>query len=130
MFTLIANRNDFSPVPDVSDLFSEMITPSPHGVVENGLVSKYCLDVSILVWRDPLFRTLSFRGNKHVRKNLSIFWSFRHLLFAPICSRALMIAQISAVNMDAESGNLMEIMVSDVETVVQARELLSRHQSV
>ena len=34
MFTLIANRNDFSPVPDVSDLFSEMITPSPHGVIE------------------------------------------------------------------------------------------------
>ena len=28
-----------------------------------------------------------------------------------ICSRALMIAQTSAVNTDAESGNLMEITV-------------------
>ena len=32
-----------------------------------------------------------------------------------ISSRALMIAQISAVNMDAESGNLMEVVVFDGE---------------
>ena len=34
-----------------------------------------------------------------------------------ICSRALMIAQTSAVNTDAESGNLMEITVFDGQTV-------------
>ena len=33
-----------------------------------------------------------------------------------ICSRALMIAQTSAVNMDAESDNLMEITVFDGNT--------------
>ena len=37
-----------------------------------------------------------------------------------ICSRALMIAQTSAVNTDAESGNLMEITVFDGKTVAQA----------
>ena len=36
-----------------------------------------------------------------------------------ICSRALMIAQTSAVNTDAESGNLMEITVFDGKTVAQ-----------
>ena len=35
------------------------------------------------------------------------------------CSRALVIAQTSAVNMDAESGNRMEIMLSDGKTVAQ-----------
>ena len=33
-----------------------------------------------------------------------------------ICSGALMIAQTSAVNMDAECGNLMEITISDEKT--------------
>ena len=33
-----------------------------------------------------------------------------------------MIPQISAVNMDAELGNLMEIMVFDGKTVAQATE--------
>ena len=37
-------------------------------------------------------------------------------------SRALMISQISAVNMDAESGNLMDIMVFDGKTVAQVPE--------
>ena len=36
-----------------------------------------------------------------------------------ICSRALMIAQTSAVNTDAESGNLMEITVFDGKTVAK-----------
>ena len=34
-----------------------------------------------------------------------------------ISSRALMIAQTSAVKMDAESGNIIEIMVFDGKTV-------------
>ena len=38
-----------------------------------------------------------------------------------ICSRALIIAQTSAVNMDAESGNLVEITVFDGKTVAQVR---------
>ena len=41
-----------------------------------------------------------------------------------------MIAQTSAVNMDAKSGNLMEITVSDGKTVAQATKLPSRHPSV
>ena len=36
-----------------------------------------------------------------------------------ICSRALMIAQTSAVNTDAESGNLMEMTVFDGKTAAQ-----------
>ena len=36
-----------------------------------------------------------------------------------------MIAQISAINMDAESVNLVEITVSDGKTVAQAREFPS-----
>ena len=47
-----------------------------------------------------------------------------------ICSRALMIAQTSAVNTDAESGNLMEITLSDGKTVAQATEFPSHEQSV
>ena len=43
-----------------------------------------------------------------------------------ICSRALMIAQTSAVNTDAESGNLMEITVFDGKTVAQATAFPSR----
>ena len=43
-----------------------------------------------------------------------------------ISSRALMIPQISVVNMDTESGNLMEIMVFDGKTVAQATEFPSR----
>ena len=39
-----------------------------------------------------------------------------------------MTSQISAVNMDAESGNIMEITVSDGKT--QATELPSRDPSV
>ena len=41
-----------------------------------------------------------------------------------------MIAQISAVNMDAESGNLMEITVSDGKTVTQTTEFPSHDPSV
>ena len=37
-----------------------------------------------------------------------------------IFSRALMIAQISAVKIDAESGNLMENVMSDGKTVAHA----------
>ena len=41
-----------------------------------------------------------------------------------------MIAQTSAVNMDAESGNLMEITVFDGKTVAQATAFPSREPSV
>ena len=44
-----------------------------------------------------------------------------------ICSRALMIAQTSAVNTD---GNLMEITVFDGKTVAQATAFRSREPSV
>ena len=47
-----------------------------------------------------------------------------------ISSRALMIAQISAVKIDAESENLMENSVSDGKNVAQATEILSRDPSV
>ena len=47
-----------------------------------------------------------------------------------ICSRALMIAQTSAVNTDAESGILMEITVFDGKTVAQATAFPSREPSV
>ena len=47
-----------------------------------------------------------------------------------IFARALMIAQISAVNMDAESANLIEIKVFDGKTVAQAIEFPSREPSV
>ena len=47
-----------------------------------------------------------------------------------ISSRALMIVQMSAVNMDAELGNLMEMMVFDGKTVAQATEFPSREPSV
>ena len=47
-----------------------------------------------------------------------------------ISSRHLTIAQISAVNMDAESGNLMEIMVFDGKSLAQATEFPSREPSV
>ena len=46
-----------------------------------------------------------------------------------ICSRALMTAQ-TAVNTDAESGNLMEITVFDGKTVAQATSFPSREPSV
>ena len=46
-----------------------------------------------------------------------------------ICSRAL-IAQTSAVNTDAESGNLKEITVFDGKTVAQATAFPSREPSV
>ena len=41
-----------------------------------------------------------------------------------------MIAQISVVKIDAESGNLKENSVSDGKTVVQATEFPSRDPSV
>ena len=41
-----------------------------------------------------------------------------------------MIAQTSAVNMDAELGNLIEITVSDGKTVAQATIRKSREPSV
>ena len=47
-----------------------------------------------------------------------------------ICSRALMIAQTSAVTTDAESGNLMEITVFDGKTVAQPTSFPSREPSV
>ena len=47
-----------------------------------------------------------------------------------ICSRALMIAHTSAVNTDAESGNLMEITVFDGKNVAQATAFPSREPSV
>ena len=39
-----------------------------------------------------------------------------------ICSRVIPIAQTSAVYMDAESGNVMEITVSDGKTIAQVTE--------
>ena len=47
-----------------------------------------------------------------------------------ICSRILKTTQISAVNMDAESGYLMEITVIDGNTVAHATQLQSRQPSV
>ena len=47
-----------------------------------------------------------------------------------IFSRALMIGQISAVKIDAESGNLMENVESDGKSVAQATEFPSRDPSV
>ena len=47
-----------------------------------------------------------------------------------ISFRALMIAQISVVKINAESGNLMEIRVFDGKTVVQTTEFPSREPSV
>ena len=41
-----------------------------------------------------------------------------------------MIVQTSAVNMDAESGNLMEIAVFDRKTVAQATAFPSREPAV
>ena len=41
-----------------------------------------------------------------------------------------MIAQTSAENMDAESGNLMAIVVSDGKTVAKATEIPSREPCV
>ena len=41
-----------------------------------------------------------------------------------------MIAQISAVKIDAESGNLMENVMSDGKTVAHATEFPSRDPSV
>ena len=47
-----------------------------------------------------------------------------------ICSKALMIAQTSAVNTDAESGNLKKITAFDGKTVAQATAFPSREPSV
>ena len=47
-----------------------------------------------------------------------------------ISSRALLIAHISAVKIDAESGNLMDNSVSDGKTVAHATEFPSRDPSV
>ena len=47
-----------------------------------------------------------------------------------IYSSALMIAQTSAVNTDAESGNLMDITVFDGKNVAQATAFPSREPSV
>ena len=47
-----------------------------------------------------------------------------------ISSRALMIAHISAVKIDAELGNLMDNSVYDGKTVTHATELPSRKTSV
>ena len=47
-----------------------------------------------------------------------------------ISSIAVMIAQISAVKIDAESGNLMDNLVSDGKTVAHATEFPSRDPSV
>ena len=45
-------------------------------------------------------------------------------------TRALSLAQISAINMDAESGNHVEIMVFDRKTVAQVTEFASCESSV
>ena len=47
-----------------------------------------------------------------------------------ISSRALIIAQISAVKIDVKSDNLMENLVSDGKTVAQATEFPFRDPSV
>ena len=47
-----------------------------------------------------------------------------------ISSRAVMIAQISAVKIDAKSGNLMDNSVSDGKTVAHATEFPSLDPSV
>ena len=47
-----------------------------------------------------------------------------------ICFRALIIAQTSAVNTGAESGNLMEMTVFDGKTVAQAKAFPSHEPSV
>ena len=47
-----------------------------------------------------------------------------------ISSRAVVIAHISAVKIDAESGNLMDNSVSDGKTVSHATEFPSRDPSV
>ena len=47
-----------------------------------------------------------------------------------ISSRAVMIAHISAVKIDDESGNLMDNSVSDGKTVAHATEFPSRDPSV
>ena len=43
-----------------------------------------------------------------------------------VSSKGLIIAQVSAVNTDAEPGNLMEIAVFDGKTTAHATEFLSR----
>ena len=40
-----------------------------------------------------------------------------------------MVAQTSGVNMDGESGNFMEAMVSDGKTVALATDVVSRYPS-
>ena len=65
-------------------------------------------------------------GNRKVSLKKIIYLEATESL---ICSRALMITQISAVNMDAESGNLRDI-VSDGKTVAQATEMQFRDPSV
>ena len=47
-----------------------------------------------------------------------------------ICSRILKTTQVSAVNLDAESSNLMEITAFDGNTVAHATQLQSRQPSV
>ena len=61
---------------------------------------------------------------------MSVKIIYLDLMEFSICSRVLMIAQTSAVNMDAESGNLMEITMSDGITVTQATIFPSREPSV
>ena len=63
-------------------------------------------------------------------KSESVKTIYLDALESLICSRALMIAQTSAVNTDAESGNLMEITVFDGKTVAQATAFPSREPSV
>ena len=65
-----------------------------------------------------------------VLKSESVKTMYLDALESLICSRALMIAQTSAVNTDAESGNLMEITVFDGKTVAQATAFPSRDPSV
>ena len=51
--------------------------------------------------------------NAWKRKSKSVKIKHLDVTKSLICSKALMTAQTSAVNIDAESGNLTEIMVSD-----------------
>ena len=49
-------------------------------------------------------------------------------MFKIIFSKAVLIAQISAVKIDAESGNLMDNSVSDGKTLAHATEFPFRDQ--
>ena len=69
-----------------------------------------------------------FKSWRHESKSVKII--YLDATESLVWSRALMFAQISAVNMDAESGNLLEITMSYRKTVAQATERPSSGPSV